>query len=222
MNYGERKDDALDHVNTAVGLKYPLAIFVVIAIAILGLIFMQILKHESHSTPIHAAQPLPSTSSKAINVNTHTPPPASASETTYKMGEAAKVGEFLVTVKGTAMASRLYSELSATHTEGQFIIFLLTLTNSSDKPRYIGSNMFELVDATGRPFKAYQTTMKINGIDALHYEAEAVDPGLTRKCYIVFETPKGTKPAELKIADGVTAAKMTTVKIALPNSRSAN
>lgn len=159
---------------------------------------------------IASIRPHPQADSGAATISTQTPPTLSPE---YKLGDAAKVGAFTVTVNSSESATELKTEITPAKTDNQFVIVTLSIASNADAPRDISRNMFKLVDSNGRTYEAYDASAKMNGTEALFYET--VNPGLSRTRYLAFETPKGTVPAALNVDDGVALAKKETVKISL-------
>ncbi|WP_268795466.1 DUF4352 domain-containing protein [Paenibacillus sp. Leaf72] len=89
------------------------------------------------------------------------------------------------------------------------------MTNNDSDPRDISASMFQLSDADGKTYGTYDGVFYIRKGETEDLVYETVNPGLTRKRAVVFETPKDVSGLRLSIADGVALKATTTIDYSL-------
>lgn len=178
-----------------------------LALAGVGAFLIVISMFYSDGAPIQAMFPTSSsTPTQAPKVVIPTIAPTQAP--TLKQASAGTetaVGNFFITV-GDVNTTQ---DISGTKTEDQFVTVAITIKNGDDRARDISSNMFTLVDGKGISYEAAD----------IYYEEylvyETVNPGLTRKYKVAFETPAGISGLKLRANDGVAFASESTTEFTL-------
>ncbi|ANY67675.1 hypothetical protein BBD42_15280 [Paenibacillus sp. BIHB 4019] len=171
---------------------------------------------SASTAPVYKQQPV-SPSPSPLSVMFASPGEATASSTpapTPKLpsvGEKATVGKFDLTINGLKTAAEFRGET----TEGQFVIVTVSITNNDSDPRDISSNMFKLSDGDGKTYGTFDGIFFTRQGETEDLVYETVNPGLTRKRIVVFETPKDISGLRLSIADGVALKATTTIDYSL-------
>lgn len=134
--------------------------------------------------------------------------PAPAGDTTAKVGQKVRDGQFEFTVtkvqKGVKSVGDQYVNQKA---QGQYVLVSVTVSNIGDKAQMLSDSSQKARDAKGREFStdtAAAIYMKNNQVFL-----NEINPGNSVKGTLVFDMPKGTEPASLELhdspfSDGVT------------------
>lgn len=180
------------------------AILAVIALVVVG----QAVTGGSDPTPATtaasasapAAQPEspPADSQEAESPTSEAPAREAPAEA--RIGTAVRDGKFEFTVTkvkaGVATVGDNYLEQKA---QGQYVLVNVTITNIGDEAQYFSDSEQKVKDAQGRQFSAdTSAAIYIKGNDVFLNE---INPGNTVKGVLVYDMPKGAKPATIELHD---------------------
>lgn len=119
-------------------------------------------------------------------------------ETEYKIGEAAPIGDIEITVKkvenlGNSITQSWGDPLT---TQGRFIRIDFDVENVGTEPLYIGE--LELVDSQGRTFaESEDRFMALDDIEFL----DQLNPNVTESYATLFDVPSDASDLKLKVSD---------------------
>jgi len=117
-----------------------------------------------------------------------------------RIGTAVRDGKFEFTVTkvqpGVAKVGDSFLEQKA---QGQFVLVHVTVTNIGDEAQYFSDSEQKVKDVQGRQFSAdTSAAIHIKGNDVFLNE---INPGNTVKGVLVYDMPKGAKPASIELHD---------------------
>lgn len=118
------------------------------------------------------------------------------------VGTAVRDGEFEFTVtkvkKGVASVGSRYLKQKA---QGQYVILNVTVKNIGEKPQLLSDSEQKVRDGSGREFST-DSTAGIYIEDNKVFFSE-INPGNSVKGQLVFDMPKGAKPATVELHDSL-------------------
>ncbi|GAA6526322.1 DUF4352 domain-containing protein [Intrasporangium sp. DVR] len=121
-------------------------------------------------------------------------------EVAATIGTAVRDGkfEFTVTKVRTGIKS-VGSDMFGEKAQGQFVLVHVTVTNVGDESQYFSDSSQTVRDAKGREFSA-DTGAAIH-LDDNEVFLNDINPGNTVKGVLVYDMPKGAKPASIELHD---------------------
>jgi hypothetical protein len=130
------------------------------------------------------------------------------SDKTAKVGTAVRDGQFEFTVtkveKGVASVGADFLEEKA---QGQFVLVHVTVKNIGAKPQTLIDSVQKVRDGEGREFTTDSTAaIVIKGNDVFFNE---INPGNAVKGTLVYDMPKGAKPASIELHDSMFSGGVT-------------
>ncbi|EWT03734.1 hypothetical protein N864_18995, partial [Intrasporangium chromatireducens Q5-1] len=127
-----------------------------------------------------------------------------------KVGTPVRDGKFEFTVTKVETGVRSVGpDFMAEKAQGQFVLVHLSVTNIGDEPQTLIDSVQKVRDAAGRQFSTDSgAAIVIKGNDVFFNE---INPGNTVKGVLVYDMPKGAKPASIELhdsmfSDGITVA----------------
>lgn len=168
------------------------------------------------SEPTGAASSSPAAAPAASSPAASTAPAAPAAKPAPKPAEKKVPGigtkvrdgkfEFVVTKVqdgGTQVGSDGFGEKA----QGRFMFVRLTITNIGDQPQTMFTDNQTVVDAQGRKFTP-------NSMAGIHLEdndvwISEINPGNSVKGTLVYDMPKGSKPASIQLHDSMFSGGVT-------------
>jgi hypothetical protein len=127
---------------------------------------------------------------------------------TAKVGTAVRDGQFEFTVtkveKGVASVG---ADFLAEKAQGQFVLVHVTVKNIGAKPQTLIDSVQKVRDGEGREFTTDSTAaIVIKGNDVFFNE---INPGNAVKGTLVYDMPKGAKPASIELHDSMFSGGVT-------------
>jgi hypothetical protein len=117
-----------------------------------------------------------------------------------KLPKAASTDEFSITFsKIDCSKKKIGSGWASTTADGVYCIVTATMKNISKKSAYVPDSDITLIDANDNEFEHDAgLSMYLKGTFFL----DKVSPGNKKTGFLVYDVPKGTKPAQLVISGG--------------------
>jgi hypothetical protein len=117
-----------------------------------------------------------------------------------KVGQKVRDGQFEFTVtKVKSGVKSVGDEYVNQKAQGQYVLVSITVSNIGDKAQMLADSSQKVRDAKGREFSS-DTTAAIYMKDNKVFINE-INPGNSVKGILVFDMPKGTKPASIELHD---------------------
>jgi hypothetical protein len=117
-----------------------------------------------------------------------------------KVGQKVRDGQFEFTVtKVKSGVKSVGDEYVNQKAQGQYVLVSITVSNIGDKAQMLADSSQKVRDAKGREFSS-DTTAAIYMKDNKVFINE-INPGNSVKGTLVFDMPKGTKPASIELHD---------------------
>jgi hypothetical protein len=158
-------------------------------------------ERQSATKPSTTA-PAPAKPSKAATPSATAPAPAEPSKAPQPatgIGKPFRDGKFQFTVtKIKAGVRNVGNDFLGKSAQGQYIQISLTVENIGDKPQSLVGDAQKLYDIQGREFSA-DTEAGIYA-DSKSF-VEEINPGNSVRGVLLFDIPKGAKPARLELHD---------------------
>jgi hypothetical protein len=112
----------------------------------------------------------------------------------FAAGEAAQLGDWVVTVNGTETAATYGDEFFEEQAQGEFVIVDMTVENGGSEATYFDDTALSLVDADGNSHSASATASG-------DFFLEQINPGNQASGAAVFDVPEGTEAVALEVED---------------------
>ncbi|GAA1085341.1 DUF4352 domain-containing protein [Nocardiopsis metallicus] len=113
----------------------------------------------------------------------------------FAMGEAAQLGDWVVTVHGTETAATYGEEFFEEQAQGEFVIVDMTVENGGSESTTFDDSALSLIDADGNSHSAGV----VLGADS--FFLQQINPGNQASGEAVFDVPEGTEPVALEVDD---------------------
>ncbi len=155
--------------------------------------------------PAVPSEPTAPTASATAGQAAAKPPAAKPSKAAPKpasgIGKPYRDGKFQFTVTKVKPGVReVGDDILGKKAQGQYVVISLTVENIGDKPQSLMGDAQKLYDDQGREFSA-DTEAGIYA-DAKSF-IEEINPGNTVRGVLLFDLPKGAKPARLELHDSI-------------------
>ncbi|HET8595317.1 MAG TPA: DUF4352 domain-containing protein [Intrasporangium sp.] len=125
-----------------------------------------------------------------------------------KVGMAVHDGKFEFTVtKVETGVKRVGPDFLAQKAQGQFVLVHLNVTNIGDEPQTLIDSEQKVRDAAGRQFSTDSgAALVIDGNDVFFNK---INPGNTVRGVLVYDMPKGARPASIELHDSMLSGGVT-------------
>ncbi|GAA1468061.1 DUF4352 domain-containing protein [Nocardiopsis exhalans] len=113
----------------------------------------------------------------------------------FAMGEAAQLGDWMVTVNGTETAASYGEEFFEEQAQGEFVIVDMTVENGGSESTTFDDSALSLIDSDGNSHAA----STLLGADT--FFLQQINPGNQASGEALFDVPEGTEPVALEVED---------------------
>lgn len=113
----------------------------------------------------------------------------------FTMGEAAQLGDWVVTVNGTETAATYGEEFFEEQAQGEFVIVDMTVENGGNESTTFDDSALSLIDSDGNSHSA-TTTLSDDS-----FFLQQINSGNQASGEAVFDVPEGTEAVALEVED---------------------
>ncbi|MGV8169495.1 MAG: DUF4352 domain-containing protein [Candidatus Nanoarchaeia archaeon] len=129
----------------------------------------------------------------------------------YSLNQEVKAGTLTWKITGSSTSEVIGGDYFNSIADGIYLILSVEVTNTGNSAQYVSGTYVKLVDEKNREFSADSGASFYLGGDGIFYDQ--INPGITKKGYIVYDVPEDMHVAGLLISNNELESQVYRVKL---------